>query len=99
MLRVHIVRIAALVFFVLCFENIFLQDKIYKKEGGIIEGKIQEVANGKITYKTKDSEELKQITVEEVDLLKYASGRTTDFSKPQTAAAKTEGNNSPQGNS
>ncbi len=76
------------ILFVLCFvgEN-YAQDKIYKKDGSVIEGTVKQVGDKVVTYKRADNPEGPDYTIARNKLkqIEYASGTNDWFdSKDET---------------
>ncbi len=81
----NIGKIIFAIAFVMKVSLSFAQDKIYKKEGGIIECKITDVVDEKVFYKGADGNGVtKEIKKSEIDIIKYDGGKVVDYSVADT---------------
>ena len=85
-------------FAVALFGNAFAQDKIYKRNGDVIEAKIKSVGTKTVTYLRFDNQSGPEYTIvkAEVEKIVYQNGSEDTFNgggKPR--AAKDGGDNSP----
>src|ERR1035437_1576902 len=83
--------ILTLVFLGLAFLG-FSQDKIYKRDGECIKCKVTDILDETVFYKAAEGDDrTKEIKKSEIDLIKYADGKTEDYSSIKKEEKKSGG--------